>query len=240
MSGSRGGSSFVDRLLLSPVTWFVTALNIGLFLLSWFRDQSDGFSISTETLIAFGASKRYYVQGGEYWRLLTAMFLHGGLLHLAMNTWFMFSCCDAVEKNSGSGWFAFAYLTTGIGSFAVSVLGKQTASVGASGAGFGIVFVTLALLYRRAGNWEAFTANPMVRNTLYMAVIWILAGFFLIRRLDTGAHLGGAVFGVFCGLILGSRQGRHRSAWIASVAAYMVVWAGVVVAACTPGMGLNR
>ena len=240
MSGSREGSSLADRILLSPVTWLITALNLGVFIIVWMRDQSDGFSLSTETLIAFGASKRYYVQGGEYWRLLTAVFLHGGLVHLAVNTWFMFGWCSAVEKNSGSGWFAFAYLTTGIGSFAVSVLGKQTSSVGASGAGFGIIAVVMVLLYRRAGNWEAFTSDPFVRNTLYLSVIWILAGFFLIRRIDTGAHLGGAVFGVLCGLVLDQRRGRRRPAWIAALAAYMVLWAGVVVAACIPGLGLNR
>jgi len=230
----------IDRVLRSPVTWFITALNIGVFLIVWWRDPANGSSLSTENLIAFGASKRYYVQGGEYWRLLTAVFLHGGWIHLVVNTWFMFGWCSAVEKNSGSAWFAFAYLTTGIGGFAVSVLSQQATSVGASGAGFGIVAVVLALLYRRAGSWETFTLDPFVRNTLYMGLIWILVGFFLIRMLDTGAHLGGAVFGMFCGLILGSRRGRRRPAWIASLVAYLVVWAAVVIAACTPGMGLNR
>ncbi len=240
MTGSREGSAFVDRILQSPVTWLVTALNIGVFILVWMRDQSDGVSLSTETLIAFGASKRYYVQGGEYWRLLTAVFLHGGLIHLAVNTWFMFGRCSSVERVCGSGWFVFTYLTTGVGSFAVSVLSQQATSVGASGAGFGILAVALTLLYRRAGSWDTFIADPYVRNTLYFAGLWIMAGFFFIRRLDTGAHLGGAAFGIFCGLTLGPRHGKRRLVWIASLVAYVVVWLAVVGAACTPGLGLNR
>ena len=118
MSGPRPGSSFIDRILLSPVTWLITALNVGIFFLSWLRAADRGESVGTDTLLAFGASVRFYVQGGEYWRLLTAVFLHGGWIHLLMNTWVMFGWCAAIERTVGSHWFAFSYLSTGIGSFA--------------------------------------------------------------------------------------------------------------------------
>lgn len=239
MNGDRPGSSFIDRVLLSPLTWLVSALNVALFLLTWVRDGSHSASIDGETLLAFGAAARPLVQHGEPWRLLTAMFLHGGWLHMSLNVFFMFSWCAAVERYAGSAWFAFAYLTTGIGSYAVSVLTRNGISIGASGAGFGIIAVFLALLYRREGNWSNFISNPGVRSILTQGGFWILAGFFLFRGIDNAAHLGGIAFGFPCGLVLGSRQGRRRPAWIASLAAYVVVWLGVVALACTPGMGLR-
>lgn len=235
----REGSSAIDRILQSPLTWFISALNVGMFLLTWVRDGSHGMSIEGETLRAYGATSRFLIQHGEPWRLLTAMFLHGSWFHMLANVIFMFSWCAAVERHSGSAWFAFAYLTTGIGAFAISALSKPGGSVGASGAGFGLIGVFLALLYRREGSWDRFISNPGVRSILSQAGFWILAGFFFIRGMDNAAHLGGIAFGVPCGLLLGSRQGRRRPAWIAALAAYILVFLGVVILACLPGMGFN-
>jgi rhomboid protease GluP len=239
MNGERAGSSLVNRLLLSPVTWFVSALNVAIFLLTWIRDGSYSLGVDGETLEAYGATSRFLVQHGEPWRLLTAMFLHGNWIHLGVNTFFMFGWCAAVERWSGSVSFAFAYLTTGIGAFAISALAREGPSVGASGAGFGIIAVTMALLYRRAGTWDSFISNPGVRSTIMQAGAWILAGFFIFKQFDNAAHLGGILFGIPCGLVLGSRQGSRRPAWIASLAAYVLVWLGVVVLACIPGMGFR-
>jgi rhomboid protease GluP len=238
MSGPREGGSLADVVLQTPLTWLISALNLGVFLVSWIRGP-EGMDVETDVLLKMGASMRYYVQGGEYWRLLTAVFLHGSWLHVGVNTICMFSWCAAIERAVGSRWFAFAYLTTGIGSYAVSVLSSPVPSVGASGAGFGMIAVTLAILYRREGSWAHFIGNPFVRQTINWAVAWILAGIFLIQGLDNSAHVGGLVFGVFCGLILERRRGRHEVRWMAALAAYLLVWAGVIVAACTPGMGFR-
>jgi rhomboid protease GluP len=239
MSADRDGSSFINRLQLSPLTWFISALNIGMFLLTWIRDGSSGFSIDSETLDAYGATSRFMIQHGEPWRLLTAIFLHANWIHLGVNVFFMFSWCSAVERHSGSAWFAFAYLTTGIGAYAVSALSRPYGSVGASGAGFGIIAVYLALLYRREGSWDNFISNPAARSILTQGGAWIIAGLFFIKGLDNAAHLGGIAFGFPCGLVLGARQGRRRPAWIAALAAYILVWVALVVVACIPGMGFG-
>src|SRR5882672_11577430 len=240
MNGSRAGSSFIDRILHTPVTWLIVALNIGLFVLAWIRDGAQGLALDIETLRAFGASSRWLVQHGDPWRLLTAVFLHANWLHLGVNTFFMVGWCAAVEKSAGSLWFAFAYLTTGIGGFAASALTGPYLSVGASGAGFGVVAVVLSLLYRREGSWDRFISNPGVRQTLIWGGGWILVGFLFIRGLDNSAHLGGFALGVPCGLVLGGRQGRRRPAWLASLAAYILVWLGIVVLACIPGGGFRQ
>jgi len=241
MSGARGGHFLADRILETPVTWLFTAINLGVFAAAYFHEGRFKEGLEWETLQAYGACSRYHVWGGDYWRLLTAVFIHGGVLHLLMNSFFLFSWCSDLERTVGSAWFAFAYVTTGIAASAASVIAHPVLSVGASGAGFGIIGVTLSILYRRAGSWEAFMSSPGVRKVLGFTAIVLVVGFTMLPHvLDNYAHLGGFVMGLPCGLILESRRGRRRPIWIAGVVAYMVVWIGLVVVACIPGFGFGR
>jgi rhomboid protease GluP len=241
MSGDRGGHTLADRVLESPVTWLITALNLGIFAIAWTKGEHEGGSLSGATLISYGAMERYHIWSGDYWRLLTAVFLHVGWIHLLWNSWIMFSWCAEIERTVGSLWFVFAYLTTGIGASAVSVLGHPAFGAGASGAGFGMIAVTLSILYRRAGSWDSFISSPGVKQVLVNTGIWVVIGISMVSaRMDNYAHLGGFAFGVPCGLLLENRRGRNRPLWLAGLAAYIFVWVGVVVAACIPGLGIGR
>lgn len=241
MSGARGGHGLADRILESPITWLITALNLGVFVTAYLHDGRYREGLEWDTLVAYGGCSRYHVWSGDYWRLLTAVFIHGGWLHLLMNSYFLFGWCADLERTVGSVWFAFAYFTTGIAASAVSVISHAVLSVGASGAGFGILAVTLAILYRRAGSWEAFISSPGIRRVLGFTVLVMAVGFTMLSHvLDNFAHLGGFLFGIPCGLILESRRGRSRPLWIAGVVAYMVVWLGLIAVACIPGLGFGR
>jgi rhomboid protease GluP len=237
---SRGAHSIADRILESPITWLFTAINLGVFTIAWLHGEERGETLTAATLLDYGAMERYHVWAGQYWRLLTAVFLHVGWIHLLWNTWALFSWCAAIERSVGSVWFAFAYVTTGIGASAVSVLAHPAFGAGSSGAGFGMIAVILSLLYRRAGSWDAFISNPMVKNMLVNTGIWVVIGFSGMIRMDNYAHLGGFAFGIPCGLLLETRRGRNRGRWIAGLAAYIFVWLGVVVAACVPGLGIGE
>lgn len=236
---SRRGVTPADLVMESPITYFFTAINLGVFGIAWTRGEHLNLRLTPETLIAYGALERYHVWQGDYWRLLTAVFMHTGWIHLIWNTWAMFGWCASIERTVGSAWFALAYLTTGLGASAVSVIGHHAFGAGASGAGFGMISVVLALLYRRAGSWDAFRGDPYVRNILANTVAWVLIGFAGLMRMDNYAHLGGFALGIPCGLILGSRRGKNRAAWLAGVAAYSLLVAGLVVAACVPGLGFG-
>lgn len=237
---SRDGASFADRILESPITWLFTAINLGVFTIAFFQGEHRGETLTGDTLLTYGAMERYRVWGGEYWRLVTAVFLHVGWIHLLWNTWGMFGWCASIERTVGSGWFAFAYLTTGIGASAISVIGHHVLAAGASGAGFGMIAVILALLYRREGSWDSFISNPYVKNMLVNTGIWVAIGLAGLMRMDNYAHLGGFVLGLPCGFLLGNRHGRRRPLWIAGLAAYILVWLGLVVVACIPGLGFGR
>lgn len=239
MSG-RSRLPFANDILDAPITCLVTALILGIFGIAWTKGSHAGLSLTLDTLITYGANNRFHVWEGEYWRLLASVFLHAGWVHMLWNLWSMVGWCAGIERLVGWGWFAFAYLTTGIGASACSVLGHATTSVGASGAGFGMIAVILALLYRRAGDLEAFRADPFAHRLLVNTGAWALVGYLGLAHMDNWAHAGGFLFGIPCGLLLGNRRGKKRGAWIAGLAAYSLVWAAVVAAACIPGLGMKE
>jgi len=239
MNGEGRGHSLADYILESPITWLITAINLGVFTIAFLHGEHRGDSLTGTTLRVYGALDRYLVWTGDYWRLLTTVFLHVGWIHLLWNTWGMFGWCASIERTVGSTWFAFAYVTTGVGASAISVIGHPAFGAGASGAGFGMIGVMLALLYRRAGSWEAFWSDRYVRNMLANTGIWIAIGFSGVVRMDNYAHLGGFALGIPCGFVLEYRRGRNRPLWIAGLVAYMVVVTGLVVVACIPGLGFG-
>lgn len=238
MSGPR---NLADRILESPVTWLITAINFGVFTIAWIHQGDYRESLNSETVHTYGGVWRYSVWGGEYWRLLTAVFLHIGWIHLLWNSWILFSWCREIERTVGSAWFAFAYATTGIGASAVSVIGHPVLGAGASGAGFGMFAVVLSILYRRAGSWQAFIASPSAKQILGNVVLILVIGFVMLSGfMDNYAHLGGFILGIPCGLVLEARRGKNRTSWMVWLAAYMLLWLGVVVVACIPGLGFGR
>jgi rhomboid protease GluP len=213
----------------APATWIVGAANVVYFLVA----QSRGDTRQIETLIRFGATERERIWAGEYWRLLTSCFLHIGWVHLLWNTWVMFGWCEAVEQSLGSGKFAMAYLMTGIGASAVSVLMHTAVAAGASGAGFGMIGVILMISYRRLGGFDAFLSDPQVLWTLKMLALWFVIGMFLIR-MDNYAHLGGLIFGAIIGFVITRDASPGDPAQIALYAGMALVWLAVV------GASLNR
>jgi len=238
MSEGRHTGSVVDRILESPLAWFFTAVNLGVFIIAW-MDQKEGWGLTYQGYLSYGAMERGHIWAGDYWRLLTCVFLHVNWIHLLWNTSGLPGWCVDMEKTIGSGWFAFGYLSTGIGASAVSVLAHPVFGAGASGAGFGMVGMLLSLLYRRERSWDLFVNNPEIRNTLRNTGIWVLIGMSGMMNMDNYAHLGGFAFGILCGLVVGRRRGRHQLKWIVSLAAYILLWAGVVAAACVPGLGFG-
>jgi membrane associated rhomboid family serine protease len=205
--------TIVQRLRAAPVTVAIIVVNIVVFILA----ESHGSTRSTGTLLQFGAGEAMHVWAGEWWRLLTPMFLHIGLAHLFWNTYASFGWCTLVERALGARGFAIAYLLSGIGASAASVIMKPVVSAGASGAVFGIVGITLVLLRRAFGDWTHFFGDKGVRATLASIVLWVALGFVL--PMDQYAHLGGFAVGTAIGWITTSRPPQVRS-WTVFAAAF--------------------
>ena len=218
----------LSSILETPASWVLPAINILWFLFI----AAHGDTNNVETLIRYGATERVRIwKYGESWRLLTSCFLHVGWIHLLMNTYFMFGWCRNVEGVLGTVKFLMAYLISGIGASAVSVLGHRAVSAGASGAGFGMIGVDLMIRYRMLGNWDLFFGDPGVKSVLMSVVVWILIGIFLIRGLDNFAHVGGLIFGLLSGYALSiPEDDRFR---IPVILLVIAVWIGTVLMSLT-------
>jgi membrane associated rhomboid family serine protease len=178
------------------ITNILIAINVIVFVLSALNPQ----------ITNFGAQANSHILQGEYWRLFTAMFLHDGILHIALNMFSLFFIGRAVEVLYGKGRYLLIYLIAGIcGGLVFLFLAPPSAvAVGASGAIFG-VFGALGIFLivnRRA------LGPGMITNWLF----WL--GLNLVFGLTGGvalwAHIGGLVAGIILGFLLLPRSGSRR------------------------------
>jgi rhomboid protease GluP len=144
----------------------------------------------------------------EYWRLLTALFLHYGALHIAFNLYALYLLGPALEWIIGSLQFTLSYLVSGLGSSAGVVLlraiGLTDADqlVGASGCVMGVIGVSAGLLLRHR---QSALAGRRLRNIIVIVVLQT-AFDLSTPQVSLAAHLSGFVTGVGVGAILGSKR----------------------------------
>ncbi len=140
------------------------------------------------------------VAGGEWWRLLSSMFLHSGFVHLAVNMMSLYFLGSFVEEAFGRGRFLALYLLSGIsGGLAYLYFGAfNAAAVGASGAIFGLLGGVLGYSLRRGTfSWQ----NPLIRQLLILLALNLYIGFS-IRNISNTAHLGGLAGGLVFGWLV--------------------------------------
>jgi len=191
----------------APATVVIFAICVGVFIAA----ERAGSTQSPATLLQFGAVERNLVWAGQFWRLATSMFLHIGLMHLFWNGWFGFKLCAAAERELGSWRFLALYLGSGIVGSAVSVMGHEAVSAGASGALFGVVGFRLVALRLQFGSWRAFTQHPGIRRELIWIAAWFVIGVF--AHFDNYAHGGGLLFGGLFTWALAAGPDRRKRRW---------------------------
>jgi membrane associated rhomboid family serine protease len=185
----------IRRPLARPrsVTAAILAVNVGVFVI----DAILGLTGRGDTLLEAGAMVPLMVARGEWWRLITAMFLHIGLLHLAFNSLALYVFGGLIESALGAKRMVALYLVTG---FAASVTSftfgsPASAAAGASGAIFGLLGAWLAYNLRRR---SLSLARANVQSALFLIGINLVFGF-TVPGIDNLAHLGGLVAGVAAG-----------------------------------------
>ena len=185
-----------------PGAQFITAIilliNIGLYIATMLFTMrvSDGgmpLDIHGQVLSVFGAKNTARISLlGEYWRLVTAGFLHGGLLHILMNSWALFSVGGQVEELFGSARFIVLYFVSTVCGFMLSTLWSPALSVGASAGIFGMSGAMIAFGMRHRGAMGEAVRSHYTQWAIYGIVMGLLPGF----RVDNAAHIGG-LFGGF-------------------------------------------
>ena len=154
--------------------------------------------------------------GQDYYRLVSAIFLHGSILHLAFNMYVLFVLGPTLERILGHGRFLLLFLLAGVGGSVASYAFSEptTWSVGASGAIFGLMGALLI-----AGQRLRYD----VTMVLVLVVINIVIGFVFSSGIDWRAHLGGLATGAAVAAVMVTPQGKERRP--------AVEWGGVVVIA---------
>ena len=201
---ARPAAPSVRLPLAKPV---VTNVLLGLVALSFLVEVIVGRSVTdipTAASITTGAQVNSLIAGGDYWRLLSAMFLHAGLMHLAFNGWALFSVGRDMESLLGSGWFIAIYLLSGLaGNVAYYLLGPNVPSLGASGAIFGLIGAEAAFFLCNRPLLGRF-GRQRLGNLAIMIGINLVFGF-TVPGINNFAHLGGLLTGFVLGWILAPR-----------------------------------
>lgn len=167
----------------------------------WEKSVTTGtfYGHTTEFLLEHGALYGPAVREGEWYRLITHMFLHGDIWHLGNNVLILFCLGNALEHYVGKIPFLVIYFFSGIlaGLGSVVYNTDNTVSVGASGAVFGVVGAMVWLVLRSRGRLEGFTGPRMALFVLMS----IYAGF-VDRGIDNAAHVTGLIAGFFLAVLV--------------------------------------
>jgi rhomboid protease GluP len=218
---------------LIPQAHFTTVLilliNFGLFIGTLFLDRTIGEGNAIGVL---GAKYGPYIfQNHEYWRLVTAGFLHGGWLHILMNSWVLYDLGAQVEQVYGTPRFLVLYFAGTVGGFYLSaVINPMVPSVGSSAGIMGLIGAMIAF-----GVAHRSSVGNQIRNFYGRWVIYIIA-FGLIPgfSVDNWAHIGGLAAGFAIGYTAGTpvrssaaREGVWRA--LAALCVLLTVWSFFLV-----------
>jgi rhomboid protease GluP len=180
------------RLPIVPPIWTYVFLGIigAVFLLL----TVTGGSESSQNLIRFGANYAPSVAKGEYWRLLTANFLHIGILHLLVNGYALYALGREVEGLFGYQRFIAIYLLSGITGAIASFMLTQGLSAGASTSLFGLFGALAVFFYRQRKLLGNFGQQRLIGLGLTLAIN-VAIGLQPGSRIDNFGHLGGVIGG---------------------------------------------
>jgi membrane associated rhomboid family serine protease len=205
----------------APATIFLVSINVLVYLVT--VSQGGGLNAPGGQLFFDGALIGAAIdQNGEWYRLVTAMFLHASFIHLLFNMLALYWLGSVVEQAIGTGRFLLVYFVAGIAGSAVALVftGPIAVTVGASGAIYGIMGALLILEYLTTGSFAGQAMGLIALN---------LALTFAIPNISIGGHLGGLVGGTAATYALAHfRYNRNR--WLGPALGVGIGVLAVVVA----------
>jgi rhomboid protease GluP len=176
------------------VTYFLIALNVAVFI--W--EMATGALTRDPSLVAYGALDGYdVVQNHQYWRIVTGAFLHGGFAHIALNMFALWQLGSFVERVVGGPRMLVIYLVSLLGSgLAIVVFSYDSATVGASGAIFGLFGALVGMGLRLGAPGRSLIAQVVP------VIVLNLVFTFAVPNISAAAHVGGLLTGFIVGLIV--------------------------------------
>lgn len=194
-------------------TAIILLINVGLYLATAIFSSHIGnsqalWSIDGMTLRAFGSKWNWALAHGEWWRLVTAGFLHGGLMHIGMNMWVLFDLGAQVEAVFGASRMLVIYFLSTVGGFFLSWQCSTADSIGASAALMGLMGAMIAFGMISRSQIASEIRGMYVR----WAIIILAMGLVARGSIDNWAHIGGLATGFGVGYIAGVP--RLAGGWI--------------------------
>ena len=238
-SQRRGSRSWAA----APATYLLVGINCAIFLLMVFGGVSPTGPTSQQLLHWGATNPQYVLAGGEWFRLVTATFVHIGIIHLATNMWCLWNLGLLGEPLLGAPGLIAVYLLTGAAGnlLSVAVNNPYTVGAGASGAVFGLAGVLILLLKSKYLPVPPSELQGLRRSVIYFAVLNFAIGagtLFLpasMPKIDNFAHLGGFLSGVAIGVPLVPKIGAGRNRYRRRQA---FVFGGMLLILLTVAFGL--
>lgn len=210
-------------------TMMILLINAGLFLATVLYSSrvtgQMGLDPDGQTLLDFGAKRGLEIfAGGQWWRLITAGFLHGGLMHILMNSLALFSVGAAVEASYGTSRYLVIYFISTITGYLASCWwAPRVLSIGASAGIFGLIGAMIALGIRDRSSRGTAIRNMYLGWAAYVLIFGLLP-FFAV---DNAAHIGGGIGGFIVGYLAGTPRFSRATEgfWRAASAGAMIITA---------------
>lgn len=226
----------------STANSIIVGFTVVMYVISWVMTQRLASAtmqsapalggIAAQVLQRLGA-KSPLIFAGQYWRLVTAIFLHAGLIHIGFNLWCLIDIGPMVEDLFGSAKYVVLYLVTGVFGYILSALWSPFGlSIGASGAIMGLIGILIGASYH-LGTMGKELRRQLWRWVLYIVIFSVLPIF----SIDNAAHAGGFLSGLLLGYLISTGEPRTRaSEMLWNTLAIIVV---IVIAGSFALMALN-
>jgi rhomboid protease GluP len=200
--------SFVDVVTVACIVLYVASLVFDLRGALRPRGVFDLLSPSIESLFALGATGSVAWHLGRWWTLLTAIYLHGSVLHILFNVLCIRQLGPAVEQLYGPSRLVVIFTVAGAVGFLASNLFGLPLTIGASGSFYGLLGAMVAFGQKRGGTFGAMVLRQYGQWALLMFVLG-----FLMPGVNNIAHAGGFVGGFAAGLVLALAERRAETAF---------------------------
>jgi rhomboid protease GluP len=210
-AAQRGEGSPVQRVETAPwmrpqstsmaVTQVIFGMNVAVFVAMTLAGVSPMEPTSAQ-LVQWGANFGPYTMAGQWWRLLSCVFVHIGIIHIALNMWCLWGLGRLAEAIYDHWTFGAVYLITGVSASVASLVWNPIGvSAGASGAIFGIAGALIASFYLGEFSMPKAAVSGLLSSVLKFAGYNLVLGA-MIGHTDNAAHVGGLVSGLILGALI--------------------------------------
>ncbi len=183
------------------ITNALIAINIFIYALMFITNSGGEF---VDMFAQYGP---YIFEDGEFYRLITSAFIHGSIFHLAFNCYALYVIGSQVESFMGKTKYLIIYIASAIGGCLLSAVLCKSASIGASGAVFGLMGALLYFGY----HYRVYLGNVINSQILPLIFVNLLIGFIFSNYIDNYGHIGGLISGILISMAVGVKYKSTNS-----------------------------